>query len=437
MRQRKLMLALGLIAISIGLRATDNAHYYKSANLHRHPSAAWFDDLHYYEIEDWFQKMDSNTFYGDSHSAWDKNGNSTNILNDTGAYDLQEAFQNVDLSNVKNPELGIVQNVKGLIANDANDFKLRFDGKFETWETNYQIRKNIKWGLFLEGSVPIRSLKVKDITYTDLTTGLNAGNQAEWAQFINNFDNVLNEFGYKPHNTTFSKTGLGDISVSVGWEDVFEKRDKNGNDKLTIWLAARAGILCPTGEREKTDYVFSMPTGYNEHWGLTSSLELDMGVLPWLSVDFFGGFTWFFDGNRRETRMKTSASQVGHMIMEKGIAKEDMGTLWYLGSDVKFDHFWRGLSAIVGYSYNRQEDTELTPDDTARFTKSVVNSYTRLQSWYTHVLHFMLDYDISLHMDKDSKWAPRVNVFFNLPVDGRNAYKTETFGAGFGIDMKW
>lgn len=435
------MLALGLIAICIGLRATDNAHYYKSANLHRNPSTAWFDDLHYYEIEDWLQKIESNMLYGDSRSAWDKDGHSTNILNDTGAYDLREAFQNVNTiinqSPLAEPYRGIVHNLKGLVrVPGSDDFKLRFDGKFEMAESNYQVRKNIKWGLFLEGRVPVRWLKVKDISYTDLTTGVNAAD-ANWEQFITNFDNILNELGYKPHNTTFSKTGLGDVSVLVGWEDVFEKRDDNGNDLLTLWLTARAGILCPTGEREKTDYVFSMPTGFNHHWGLIGSLELDMGVLPWLSIDLFGGFTWFFDENRRETRMKTSASQVGHMIMEKGIAKEDMGTVWYLGGDIKFDHFWEGLSAIVGYSFNRQEDTELTPDDTTRFTKSVVNSYARLQSWYTHVLHFMLDYDISLHMSKCSKWAPRVNVFFNLPVDGKNAYKTETIGAGFGLDLKW
>lgn len=437
MRNKKLILALGLVAIGSGLRATDNAHSYKSANLHRNPSTVWFDDLHYYEIKDWFQKIDSNIMYGDASSCWDKNGHSTNILNSTGAYDLREAFQNVDLTNVANPYLGIIQNVKGLVGNDANDFKLSFNGKFETWESNYQVRKNLKWGLFLEARVPMRNVRIKNVSYTDLTTDLAAPQAAQWQQFINNFDGVLNEFGIKPHATEFSKSGLGDVSMLLGWEDIFEKKDDNGDDVISLWLSARLGFLAPTGERVKTDYIFALPTGYNDHWGLTGSLELDLGILPWLSIDFFGGFTWFFDDNHRDVRMKTSNSQNGFIIIEKGIAKEDMGTLWYLGGDVKFDHFWEGLSALVGYSYNRQEETELTPQDTTRFDKDVVNTDSRLNGWYTHVIHFMLDYDISIHMSKTTKWAPRINVFYDLPVDGKNAFKTDVFGAGLGIDLKW
>jgi hypothetical protein len=441
MRQMKLMLALGLIATCVGLRATDNAHYYKSANLHRNPSTAWFDDLHYYEIEDWLQKIDSNIMYGDAGSCWDKNGHSTALLNSTGAYDLKWAAQNVQLTDNNNIYQNMINNFTQVNANGAPaEFgTLEFDGKFELWESNYQVRKNLKWGLFLEARVPMRSLKIKNISYVDKGPDRDPSEQfvGQWAQIKNNLDNILNEFGIKPYATEYSKAGLGDVSFLIGWEDVFEKRDDKGEDLLTLWLTARAGVLCPTGERVKTDYLFAMPTGYNDHWGITGSLELDMGVLPWLSIDLYGGFTWFFDDNHREMRMKTFSAQNGYILLAKGIAKEDLGTLWYLGGDVKFDHVWEGLSAIVGYSYNRQEDTDLTPQNTNLFDSAAANSDSRLDGWYTHVLHFMLDYDISLHMSKCTKWAPRVNVFFNLPVDGKNAFKTENYGAGLGIDMKW
>ncbi len=447
MRQKKLILVLGLLAVSIGIKATDNAHWYKSANLHRNPSTCWFDDKHYYEIEDWFLKIDDNIMYGDTSKGWDKNGNSKNILNDTGAYNMLWSGENVRLDPAKvaiigHPQYIVNQLTKEAATNtDPNFATLQFAGKFEILEANYQIRKNLKYGFFLEGRVPMREIKIKNISYTDLSaeTGPHSKQTVEWINFVNNFDAILNEFGYRPYNTDYSKSGLGDVSLLLGWEDIYEWKDDDGGDPMTLWLTARLGFLIPTGERIKTDYVFSMPTGYNEHAGLTGSLELDFGVLPWLSLDIYGGFTWFFDDNDREVRMKTAIKQQGHIFFEKGIAKEDKGSLWYLGGNVKFDHFWEGLSAIVGYSYNRQENTTLTPRDTATFAKddNNVNTNSTLDGWYTHVLHFMLDYDISLHMSKTTKWAPSVNVFYNYPVDGKNSYKTDPIGAGIAFDLKW
>lgn len=441
MRRMKLMLVLGLLVISSGLKATDNGHFYKSANLHRNPSTAWFDDLNYYEIEDWLLKIDSNMMYGSSGSSWDKNGNSAKLLNRTGASDFKWIAQNVVQPNVQQVYQDMINNFTVLNAQNppANFGTLAFDGKFEMYESDYQVRKNLVKGFFVEARVPVRSLKVKDISYVDLSDAAGPLSQQTpaWRQIKNNLDNILGEYGYKPHAATFSKSGLGDISLLVGWEDVFEKKDDDNDDVISLWVSARAGLLVPAGERIKNDYIFSLPTGYNDHWGLTGSVELDMGLLSWLSIDLYGGFTWFYDNNSREVRMKTFAQQNGYIVLAKGMAKEEKGTLWYLGTDVKFDHFYKGLSGILGYSFNRQENDELTPENEILFDKAVVNTDSRLDGWYSHVLHFMLDYDVSLHMKKTSKWAPSVNVFYDLPVDGKNTFKTNMFGAGFGVDLKW
>lgn len=443
MRQKNLRLLLAGMLLSITLSATDNAHFYKSANLHRNPSTCWFDDEKYYEIEDWYLKVEDNMMYGYANSAWDKNGSSTNVLNRTGAFDMREAGQNVNLATIAPLYRGIIQNLMGngavnnaVVPNDSNDYKLQFDGKFEMWESDYQVRKNLIKGFFVETRIPVRSLKVKNISYTDLSSGVQAAD-AQWQQFKNNLDGILDQVGYKAYNAEFSKIGLGDMSFLVGWQDIFEHKDNNGDDNYTLNVATRLGILAPTGERVKNDYIFAMPTGYNNHWGLTGSLDLDLEVLSWLDLGFYGGFTWFFDNNRREMRLKSSATQQGNIIFAKGIAKEDKGTLWYLGTDVKFDHFWKGLSGIIGYSYNRQEADQITPDDLARFPQAAIDTDSNYDGFYSHVFHFMFDYDISIHLDAAKKWAPRVNVFCNLPFDGKNTFKTNTFGLGLGVDMKW
>ncbi|MBU4269973.1 hypothetical protein KJ644_02640 [Candidatus Dependentiae bacterium] len=440
-RQNLKLLFIGLL-IAQGLRATDNAHFYKSANLHRNPTACWFDDKQYYGISDWLWKVEDNLMYGDAHSGWDKNGNTTNILNDTGAYSMVWLFENVQITDptIQNHANFMKAFTESISYDPDSTFgTLKFDGKFEMWESNYQVRKNLKKGFFLEGRVPVREVKIKNISYTDQSPehGVYSQETGEWIQFKNDLNSILNYYDYKSYSTPYGKTGLGDISLLLGWEDIFEKRNDEGEDVFTLDLSARLGFLCPTGERVKTDYIFSIPTGYNHHWGLTGSLELDFGVLRWLSIDLFGGFTWFFDENRREMRMQTFSEQNGHIMLAKGMAKEEKGTLWYLGADMKFDHFWKGLSGIFGYSYNRQEEDSITPDNTTLFDKAAVNKNSMLHGWYTHVLHFMLDYDFSIHMKETTKWAPRVNVFYELPIDGKNSYKTDPFGAGIGVDLLW
>ncbi len=445
MRRQSIGLLLIVLLGCSSLKARDNAHYFKSANLHRNPTACWFDDTRYYEIDDWAWKVEDDFMYGHASSGWDKNGNTANILNDTGAYDMKWVAENVPLTDVQIVYQNMINaftidSAAALVVDPTTSFgELRFDGKFEMFENDYIVRKNLKKGFFVQAYVPVRSVKIKNISYTDMSAALGPFSQqtASWQQIKNNFDQILNEFGYKPHASAFSKSGLGDVSFLLGWQDVFTKRDDEDKDVYTLNLSVKAGVLCPTGERIKTDYIFSMPTGYNNHWGLSGAIELDLGVTSWLSIDMFGGFTWFFDDNNREVRMRTFNQQNGHIMLAKGIAKEEKGTLWYLGGDLKFDHIWKGLSATAGYSYNRQENDELTPENTNLFDKTAVNSNSMLNGWYTHVLHFMLDYDISVHMKKTTKWAPRVNLFYNMPLDGKNAYKTDVFGGGIGFDLLW
>jgi hypothetical protein len=134
--------------------------------------------------------------------------------------------------------------------------------------------------------------------------------------------------------------------------------------------------------------------------------------------------------------MQTSLLQNGYLKLMEGDAEVEKGSVWHLGFDVKADHVYRGLSALVGYSYNRQETDILTPKDTTYFNKTIVNTDSSFGSWQTHTLHFMLDYDFSVHR-KASRWAPRINIFYNHPFYGKNAYKTWMLGGGFGIDFRW
>jgi hypothetical protein len=434
-KKKKLLLLFALISATSGLRAIDNAHFYKAAHLHRSPTTSWWDEKKKYDDHNWLTKFDFSYAYGDAGSCWDKNGRSAPLLNGTGNYDMLYLLQDVP-KDVTNP---IIMNAMNhIIPANANETfgQLEFDGKFEIHDFNLDLRQNFVSGFFMEAHLPIRDVSIKNIGYKDLSpeTGLYNKNTPEWVLFKETLDDLLALYNLKPHNAKYSQTDVGDLSILVGWQGINEK---NENDTTRfLGLTLKGGILFPTGTKEKADYVFSVPTGYNGHWGIPLSVELEAGFMKWLTLSAHASALFFIDDDNQQKRMKTFTKQQGYIKLLQGTAEEEKGTLWHIGADLKLDHIVGGLSLLVGYSYNRQEEDELDPKDTTLFDKSVVNSDTLLDAWEMHVLHLMLDYDFSVHM-KESKWGPRLSVFYDYPFDGKNAFKTDMIGGGFGVDIRW
>ena len=432
--RKKLLLLLALVSATSGLRAIDNAHFYKAARLHRAPTTSWWDEAKKYNDHDWLTKFDFSYAYGDAGSCWDKTGRSAPLLNGTGNHDMLYLMQNVPLVNPTNAIITNANNVNAALTFGTFG-QLEFDGKFEIHDFNLDLRQNFVSGFFAEAHLPIRDVSIKNIGYKDLSP---AGNPAagawRWPIFLNQLDALLALYGLKAHNAKYSQTDVGDLSILVGWQGINEK-DENDTTRF-LGLTLKGGILFPTGSKEKVDYVFSVPTGYNGHWGIPLSVELEAGFRKWLTLSVHASALFFIDDDNQQKRMKTFTKQQGYLKLAQGEAEEEKGTLWHIGADLKFDHVFKGLSLLVGYSYNRQEEDELLPKDTTNFDKSVVNSDPLLDGWYTHVLHLMLDYDFSVHM-KDKKWGPRLSVFYDYPFDGKNAFKTDMIGGGFGIDIRW
>lgn len=440
MREKHKKLFLWLVTLSFSvfacISAIDNAHFYKAAHLHRSLTTGWFDEVENYENFDWLTKIDANYAYGDAKRGWDHNGSGAPLLNLTGNHNMLYLMENV-------PQQGTTfQSFSQFIANakinhaDTNSTfgQLEFHGKFVLHEFNIDIRQNLVSDFFAELHIPIRNTKIKDISYVDKspTSGCFTKNTFEWKQFLNQLNTLLSEYGLKEYGTQYDKTSFGDISLLVGWQGIFETDE---DDPLTFGITLKGGLLLPTGEGYRIDQVFTVPTGYNEHWGVPLRAQFDFGLKKWLSFSAHGSALFFFDDTKTR-RMKTFYKQVGYIKLWSGRAEEEKGTLWHLGLDAKFDHVLKGLSTLIGYSYNRQENDTLIPKDTTYFDRSTVNGDPALYGWHMHVFHLMVDYDFSVHMT-DSKWAPRLNVFYNYPFDGKNAFKTDMIGGGVGLDLRW
>ncbi|HBS47778.1 TPA: hypothetical protein DEO28_01900 [Candidatus Dependentiae bacterium] len=434
-QNRKLLITILAVGLTTSAAAIDNAHFYKAAHLHRSSTTSVFDKVENYENYNWFTKLDLSYAYGDARSSWDKNGHTGSLLNRVGTHNMLYLFENVTkLSTFQYYADFFSMAVANHAGTNDNFGQLDFHGKFRIHDVNIDLRQNLVSKFFVNLQVPVRSVSVRSISYTDLSpdNGIYSKTTHEWIQFKNQLNTILNTYGYNSYGSKYEKTSFGDVSLLLGWEGDFKTE---GKDPIKFNLTAKAGVLFPTGVKEKTNYVFSVPTGYNGHWAIPLFVQFDMIPNDWLTIDGQASAAFFFDKTMNK-RMKTFSKQQSDIRLAQGNAKEEKGTLWHLGTDIKFDHILKGLSALVGYSYNKQEKDTLTPKDSSLFDHSAVNSDSLIKGFTMHVIHFMVDYDFSVHMS-DSKWAPRLNVFYNYPFDGKNAFKTDMIGAGLGMDIRW
>lgn len=431
MRIKKKLLGLTLcfIACQPALISLDNGHFYRAPN---------FYGIQNRDVSDWFGRFDANYAYGSTRSGYDLNGHKTPLLNIHGNSYLLYLATGV-------PKLPSSSTYTTLLTNLLNQSqtnpttgptfgKLEFKGRFRTHEVNLDYRQNLVKGFFAEAHLPIRNVKISNISYVDKspTTGPFTQSTPQWIQVKNNINTILNSYGIKNYGDSYDKTSVGDFSLLAGWQHT----DTEEPEFLKYYsVALRLGILFPSGKKDDTSYAFSVPTGYNQHWGIPARFDLIVGPTDWLQIGGHAGVSFFFDKTYNR-RMKTNSNQSGFIILGEGNAKVDKGTLWDLGTYVKFEKFIKGLSGFVGYSYSRNEHDELTAQNTSLFSDDVVNGDSKYQDWDMHTINLMLEYDFSTHMN-DESFAPRINLHYNIPVAGKRVFTTDMFGGGFGLDIKW
>lgn len=358
-----------------------------------------------------------------------KNGSKTKVdtLNIYGLHDMGKVAQGVTGLNPANALDTILINLNATPSN--GDFgKLLFTGKFKHIGVNFTLTQNWCNGFFGQLVVPVNKMEMTDVAYTDQSpaTGAPNINDVTWQNFLRNFDSILSRYGMTQGNT--SKTSVGDVEFYLGWNYNNESSDILDFFDTTI----KIGVTAPSGKKADRDQAFSIASGY-EHAGIPVSLDMALGLYEWVTWGAHVGGTFFFK-TTKEHRMKTHADQNGFIKLEKGCAERDLGNLWDIGTYFKADHVAGGFSLMVGYSYQSQEDTTLTPTDTTRFSASVASSDEMLKKWRMHVIHASAEYDLA---QEDCEYNPKVCFFYNHPVSGKRIFNTNTFGGSAGINFTW
>ncbi len=371
--------------------------------------------------------------------ATDTEGNNTqssNVLNLYGWQNFQFLGANITANpgtNVYNQNLDVLDQ---LPTNGTFGY-VQYTGKFSYVEADIYIAQNFCKGFFADLNIPIIHTKMSDVGFTDMsptTATFPNANDANW-QFLTDggFDNanlVATLALYDLTAADYSKSGIGDIEIYLGWtinkEDICDSID-------FLDATIKVGFNIPSGYKKNQDQAFSIAAGYDGHFGVPISFDAALGFLEWVTIGAHVGGT-FFTSKTKDYRMKTSALQNGYIKLGKGEAKMDMGNLFDAGAYLKADHIFKGLSLMIGYVYANQASSTLTPTDTVKFPTAIVNTDNMLSKWYSHSLSGIVEYDFAR---EGKRFNPVIGIFYSQPVAGKRVFNTKTGGGYAGVNVAW
>lgn len=423
MKNNLILACIALTAFIVAhVHAIDNYHFYRAS---------------YFFGEPRLEKRDLTTVEidlagGSATKGIDFADNSVPIFDIYGPHNMRVLGNGVPNKNPSNPaDLALIN--LAMEPNAACFAKLSFPGTFSLIEADFNFIQNFKKGFFGQLYVPVRRIKSQPCAFVDLspiTCCCPNKFTPAWQDFLNRFDEILAQY-----NLCFAGTnaiGFGDVSLLLGWTNNYQETEVLDYIDVTV----KGGLLFPTGKPKNENLIFSIPFGYDKHFGFPILLDFSFGVYEWLTFGFHGQALVFL--NRcKEARIKTDFNQNGLIKLAKTRVNSEEGAIWALGAYTKADHLGPGLSFLLGYTYATQEktiycDAECPPSPI--FNPEIVNSDEMLQGWNMSTIHFLFEYDFT---KEGMRVGPRLGFLLNAVVGGRRIFKTNMIGAYLGIDIAW
>lgn len=411
------LLALFPLFVNHSLAAFDNAHFYRAT---------------YFFGEPRFERKGLNTWditvaHGSTCQSRDERGHKTCLLNLYGNNNMQQLGVGVPCKDLTNPVDIALTNLSLLPARD--DFAhLIFNGKFSITEANIFFTQNFTSGFFVQAELPIRDLRISRIQYRDLSPcdGIfpNASTP-EWQTFLNLFPEILAKYNLSIAGV--HEKGIGDFTLLFGVTRNYQETEILDYIDTTF----KFGFLFPTGKVRNEHDVFSLPLGYNGHYGFPVTFDASLGMCDWMTFGMHLEVIPFLN-KAQNIHMKTSTLQSGMIKLAQGCACIQQGPLWEAGLYAKADHLCRGFSLIFAYIFDRKSPDKISPRDDAAFPGDALCSDEMFKGWQMHTLNFIAEYDFT---KENATFGPRIGLFYNLEVGGKRVFNTSMVGGSFGVDV--
>lgn len=406
--------------------AYDNGHFYRATNAFYEPRLE----------RGWLSSLQITFGGGSTNKSRSCGGFCVPLFDLYGTNNMQQLGVGVPDQDLQNSNDLILIQLANLPSNDTFG-RLSIGGHFRILESNIFFTQNLIRGFFVQGILPVRNLKVSDLCFEDISPGSSLAhpnndrcpnaNTPIWKTFLQSFGTILARHGLSAR--PFNKTGVGDLTILVGWTTNYQEMDVLDYIDMSI----RAGFLAPTSPTTSVNELFALPLGYDGHWGFPLSFDVAFGAYEWMTLGGHIDAIIFGDATRL-LRMKTACAQQGIVKLALGCADVKRGILWNGNVYFKADHVIRGFSFLLGYSFTKQNESTLMPKDPFIFNTSTVNTDAMFKAWEMHTLHFAAEWDFTCN---ESVIGNHIGIFYNHHIGGRHVFQTSVAGAQAGINIAW
>jgi hypothetical protein len=430
----KIIFLIGTLAGLDTIQALDNPHFYRATNMFLEPRLE----------RDYLSTFTATLGGGSTHQGRSANNSIVPLFDIYGTQRFQDLNVNTPFTNPDNPYNQLLNDLATL-PQRADFATLSISGRFNIIEANLSFAQNLSKGLFLFFHLPVRRLQISDIAFIDLSpddTIFPNKNTPVWQEVFQNIYPLLANYQLNACPTT--STGVGDLSSWIGWTHNYQETTILD----FIDVTCMTGFLAPTGKKRNENKLFSLPTGYNGHWGFPLCLMASLGFYEWVTI---GGYvnSLFFLNKERSMRIKTDCAQNGIIKLACSGVSDHRGPLINTGCYFKADHVGHGVSVTAAYSFASQQKSRLTPcnpllrplilslskdEGQAALLSDIVNSDSTLAGWNMHTFNFSAEYDFAR---EDSAVGNRIGLFYNLQVAGKRVFDTNVVGGSYGIDISW
>lgn len=407
------------IACASSTRAIDNAHFYRARPWPKDPRLT----------EPLLFTIDFNIGSGSSEYSYNRDGNKAPLLNLYGPQRLQYLGKNmVLLDPVSNPFDAALATLAA--APLINDFAmLSLCSQFSLMEVYFEAIQNFVQGFFIHGYLPIRKFNLSTIHKEDIsrTDGISQNLLDAWYTVRNNLDFICLRYGINPMPLSISD--IGDFSLGIGWALNYEETEYIDYFDISMEF----GIEFPTSDRLCGNRLFEISAGNGGHTAIYGLIDASLGLYDWFTVGIHLDAKGF-DTIKQILPIKTARGNNGFYKLARTCAYNHRDPQGAASCYLKADHFVRGLSLVIGYTFDIAGHTTLTPSIPHAFDASIVNSDSMLQGWRMSTLQFFAEYDFS---HDDAPIAPKIAIFYNHVLKGQAVFKTYYAGFGACLEVAW
>lgn len=367
----------------------------------------------------WLSTLDIQVLGASNHRGRDGYGDRTNLFTIYGFEDVAA------LSRASVREFGAEP-----LALPGDPELITFKAVADVFEADVNWYQNFSHGFFTHFHLPVFEVRICPSGYFEPQCDHKPAHKYNpyWQQPVEQLDPFLNQFGITTCST--SDGGLSDATLFLGWSYSYEDTDYLDFIDSTI----KTGVLFPTGKKRNEDELFSIPFGYNGFYAIPLSWDLSIGALDWFTWGFHTD-TLFFIKRTQCLRMRTpEEADCGIIVLGKGLAEIDHGTVWRMGTYLKADHIIGGLSLLVAFAYEQKNKSTVCPYDETLFDTRMVTSDPRFDKWARSLFHMQLEYDFA---KDDSCVGTRFGFFYDHEMTGLRTFNINPAGGYFGLDVAW